>query len=131
MDSKCPFCGTNDFDRCPNIVEASTCLNFKSHPYYKEPATIVTNTRDLRHEIEEGKFKPAAVLTGGSSGYYKLPPGATDLLDLIEHKSMSFGLGNIFKACYRLGEKSGTTKKYDLEKIIFFAQRELDRVAKD
>ena len=73
--------------------------------------------------------KGEPVLTGGSSDYYKIPVGATDLLDLIEAKNMSFGLGNIFKACYRLGEKSGTTRKYDLEKIIFFAQRELDRVS--
>jgi len=65
---------------------------------------------------------------GGSSSYYKIPEGATDLLDLIEHKNMEFGIGNIFKACYRLGEKDGTTARYDLNKIIFFAQRELDRL---
>lgn len=64
-------------------------------------------------------------LTGGSSDYYKFPAGATEIMDLIEHKQMSFALGNIFKACYRLGDKAGTTRKYDLEKIIFFAQREL------
>ncbi len=41
---------------------------------------------------------------------------------------MEFGIGNIFKACYRLGEKDGTSARYDLNKIIFFAQRELDRL---
>lgn len=65
---------------------------------------------------------------GGSSSYYSIPAGARDLLDLIEHKRMEFGLGNIFKAVYRLGEKDGTTARYDLNKIIFFAQRELDRM---
>lgn len=68
---------------------------------------------------------------GGSSSYYLIPNGARDLLDLIEHKRMEFGIGNIFKACYRLGEKDGTSKRYDLNKIIFFAQRELDRLPKD
>ncbi|WP_457660104.1 hypothetical protein [Sinorhizobium medicae] len=38
---------------------------------------------------------------------------------LIEHKRMEFGVGNIFKACYRLGEKDGTSKHFDLNKIIF------------
>ena len=65
---------------------------------------------------------------GGSSSYYKIPEGSKDLLDLIEHKKMQFGRANIFKACYRLGEKDGTTDRYDLNKIIFFAQRELDRL---
>ena len=60
---------------------------------------------------------------GSSTDYYALPAEATDLLDLIEHKKMSFALGNIFKACYRLGEKHGTDLTYDLNKIIFFAER--------
>ncbi|WP_179295903.1 hypothetical protein [Mesorhizobium sp. WSM4312] len=47
-------------------------------------------------------------------------------MDLIEHKRMGFSIGNIFKACYRLGSKDGTTRAYDLRKIIYFAQRELD-----
>lgn len=64
-------------------------------------------------------------ITGGSSDYYKLPDGATELQDLIEHKKMSFGLGNIFKAVYRLGEKPTVDEVYDLEKIIWFAQRRL------
>lgn len=60
---------------------------------------------------------------GGSSEYYQLPTGSYELNDLIEHKNMSFALGNIFKACYRLGEKQGTDRDYDLNKIIYFANR--------
>lgn len=62
---------------------------------------------------------------GGSSSYYNIPDYAVDLGDLIEAKKMSFNIGNIFKACYRFGEKDGTSKRYDLKKIIYFAQREL------
>ncbi len=62
-------------------------------------------------------------VTGGSSEYYKLPPGATDLMDIIEFRKMSFAEGNIFKAVYRLGSKYGTSRNYDLEKIIWFANR--------
>ena len=36
---------------------------------------------------------------------------------------MNFALGNIFKACYRFGEKDGAEKIYDLNKIIYFAER--------
>lgn len=62
---------------------------------------------------------------GGSTEYYSLPEGATELNDLIEHKGMSFAQGNIFKAAYRLGEKDGTSRAYDLRKIIYFAERML------
>ena len=49
---------------------------------------------------------------GGSTKYYDIPEGAKDLQDLIEHKNMSFGLANIFKACYRFGEKEGNDLEY-------------------
>lgn len=60
---------------------------------------------------------------GGSTSYYELPAGATELNDLIEHKRMSFALGNIFKACYRFGEKDAASRLYDINKIIYFAER--------
>jgi len=60
---------------------------------------------------------------GGSTSYYGIPEGASELNDLIEHKGMSFALGNIFKACYRFGEKDEASRMYDLNKIIFFAER--------
>lgn len=67
---------------------------------------------------------------GWSSDYYELPPDATELQDLIEHKQMNFSVGNIFKAAYRLGEKRGTDELYDLNKILWFAQREKNRILK-
>ena len=128
MDSKCLYCGCYDLDRCSSIVEAQQCSSFKTNEFYKyKPGDVVELPKYPSpggYPIED-KRPP---LTGGSSDYYKIPVGATDLLDLIEHKGMSFGLGNIFKACYRLGEKVGTSRKYDLEKIIFFANRELERI---
>lgn len=68
---------------------------------------------------------------GGSTSYYAIPDYAQDLQDLIEFKRMEFGLGNIFKACYRFGDKDGTSKRYDLNKIIFFARRELARLDRE
>ena len=65
---------------------------------------------------------------GGSTSYYELPEGASELQDLIEHKEMNFAVGNMFKACYRLGQKQGGDAEYDLKKIIWFAERELARM---
>lgn len=67
---------------------------------------------------------------GGSTDYYKLPPGAKDLQDLIEAKEMNFSEGNMFKAVYRLRKKHAD-RSYDLNKIIWFANRELQRIGKD
>jgi len=60
---------------------------------------------------------------GDSTEYYKLPTGAMELADLIDAKDMCFNRANIFKACYRLGEKEGVDIEYDINKIIFFANR--------
>jgi len=59
---------------------------------------------------------------GGSTGYYALPDHATELRHLISHKGMSKSRGDIFKACYRLGEKDGADILYDLNKIKFFVE---------
>lgn len=58
---------------------------------------------------------------GGTTSYYQLPAHAKELGDLIEAKDMDFNLGNIFKACYRLGEKNDPA--YEINKIIWFAAR--------
>lgn len=63
---------------------------------------------------------------GGSTGYYNIPKWAEDIGDLIHYKQMGFNVGNIFKACFRLDDKEGTDRRYDLNKMIFFAQRELE-----
>lgn len=57
---------------------------------------------------------------GLSTDYYKIPPHATELRHLISYKNMSKSRGDIFKACYRLGEKEGVDLLYDLNKMRFF-----------
>lgn len=54
---------------------------------------------------------------GGKTSYYELPDHASELRHLISHKGMSKARGDIFKACYRMGEKSGSSILYDLNKI--------------
>ncbi len=57
---------------------------------------------------------------GGPTSYYELPEHATELRHVISAKGMSFARGNMFKALYRLGEKSGTSVEYDLNKLQLF-----------
>jgi hypothetical protein len=80
--------------------------------------------------VQEVKELPVKKLTGGSSKYYQLPEGCKELQDLIEYKNMNFSIANIFKAAYRLGNKPGTDEIYDLEKIVWFANREIERKKK-
>ena len=65
---------------------------------------------------------------GGSTDYYKLPSNSIDLQDLIEFKQMNFSQANIFKAIYRGGNQDHSDYERDLNKIIWFANRELKRV---
>ena len=68
---------------------------------------------------------------GWSTSYYELPPGAAELQDLIEYREMNFSVGNIFKACYRLGRKDGATTLYDLNKIKWYVEREIIRLERE
>lgn len=68
-------------------------------------------------EIEEEKLVTS---DGGSTSYYELPEHATELRHLISAKGMSKSRGDIFKACYRLGQKQGADVAYDLKKMKFF-----------
>ncbi len=68
---------------------------------------------------------------GGTTDYYAVPSSVSTLQDLIELKSMNFAQGNIFKAVYRLNDPHHSDAIRDLNKIIWFAQRELSRLQKD
>jgi hypothetical protein len=101
--------------------------------FSEEPGTLYYPKRGKVTEWDKGGLPltrewTAKVNTGWSSSYYELPENAEELQDLIEFKNMNFALGNIFKACYRMGDKAGTSEVYDLNKIIFYAERELRRI---
>ena len=67
--------------------------------------------------------------TGGSTPQqYGIPENAKDLQDLIEYRNMNFAIGNIFKACYRLGMKEDVSVEYDLNKMKWFIEREINRI---
>lgn len=65
---------------------------------------------------------------GSSADYYKLPPKATQLQDLISHRDMNAQIGEIFRACYRYGLASHSDKLRDAKKMMFYAAAEIDRL---
>lgn len=99
-------------------------------PGFNRHMDEVKKTLDHHGEmIGKMSFSNAEVAPGGSTpSLYSLPEGAKELQDLIEHRNMNFAVGNIFKACFRLGQKDGVDASYDLRKVLFFAERELRRV---
>jgi len=64
---------------------------------------------------------------GGSTDYYKFDPSWIECADVIEARGMNYNLGNIFKSafCFNTGRHSGTDPVRELNKIIYFAKREL------
>jgi len=60
---------------------------------------------------------------GGSTSYYNLPEGATELSDLIYHKKMNHSIGESFCAIYRLNDNGEYAR--NIRKAIFYLQLEL------
>lgn len=81
---------------------------------------------DTEWKVREAQTAQDEKPGGSCPSQYAIPDGATELQDLIEHREMNFAVGNMFKACYRLGLKNEAA--YELRKIIWFARRELARI---
>lgn len=65
---------------------------------------------------------------GSTASYYKLPPGATELQDLISYRNMNAQIGEIFRACYRMGLVAHSDELRDARKILFYAKAEVARL---
>ena len=70
---------------------------------------------------------------GGSTDYYKFKPYWKECQDIIEDRELNFAQGNIFKSafCFNVGRHDATNYVRELNKIIYFANRELERVKND
>jgi len=69
---------------------------------------------------------------GGKTDYYDFDDDWKQCQDVIEGRNMNFSQGNIFKACFCFNTErhKGTSYERELNKIIFFAQKELGRIKK-
>ena len=66
---------------------------------------------------------------GGSTNYYELPKGATELRHLIRHKKMSHSIGEIFCAVYRLNDNGEYLR--NLKKAKFYIDSEIEEYEKE
>ena len=115
----------NTLDK-PSEMEILASMEMGGEPSKEKPGLYLDIDAEDYPNLTFGKIDRQAKQGGGSNPQqYGLPPGATELQDLIEHREMNFAVGNMFKACYRKGTCSHSDWKRDLEKIIWFAKREL------
>ena len=74
-----------------------------------------------------------ALNNGGTTDYYQIDPKWKQAQDIIEARDMNFSQGNILKSafCFNTKRHSGTSYERELNKIIWFCKRELERLSKD
>ena len=70
---------------------------------------------------------------GGSTDYYKFKENWKECADIIEDREMNYNQGNIFKSafCFNIGRHNATDYERELNKIVYFANRELKRIEKE
>ena len=132
--------GSGADDTRKELNEVVKATDEQAEYYVKEPSGDVTRRPDGWTPADEVIFTPDFKVgnnidevddTGGSTpSQYGLPDNAKDLQDLIEHRDMNFAIGNIFKACYRMNNCGHSDLIRDVNKILWFANRELDRLGK-
>lgn len=88
------------------------------------------NCGELIENIEINEVKNDSHNNGGDTDYYDFKSPWKECQDIIEDRKMNFSQGNIFKVgfCFNTGRHIGTNYERDLNKIIFFAKRELERI---
>ena len=113
---KCPECNSSDIstDRRPdgNSICISCGYNARASCFIGD--TIVDNSKN----------------NGGETDYYKIEPEWNTHQDVIEAREMNYAQGNIYKvACtFNTGRHKATNYERELNKIIWFAKRELERI---
>ena len=101
--------------------------------YIYIPKFKVNDCEKSKKSLEEDpQDKEKGHNNGGSTDYYKILD-YKDLQDIIEARNMNFAQGNILKAafCFNVGRHEGTSYERELNKIIYFAERELKRIKND
>ena len=132
VNTKCTTCGKNcsygsrlNVNHKTKTWECPTCGNWS--PNEVKPTTI-----DEAFEVIE-RGKQGAKNNGGETDYYAIKPEWTTHQDVIEARKMNYAQGNIYKvACtFNIGRHTGTDYERELNKIVYFANRELERIKND
>lgn len=111
--------------------------NYKSTYSNKElakgPKHRFTNSNHTPLSSTSEPLNDTSINNGGQTDYYDINPEWTTFQDVIEAREMNYAQGNIFKvACtFNIGRHSATDYERELNKIIFFTQRELQRIKRE
>jgi hypothetical protein len=65
---------------------------------------------------------------GSTASYYEVPPGFSQLQQLISYKNMNAQMGEIFRATYRYGQVAHSDQLRDIRKIAYYAKAEEERL---
>lgn len=98
--------------------------NYKS--LFQTEAWKSYQSEGLDKPTEIAATEDESINNGGPTQYYDLPKDVKDIQDVIELKKMDWNIANIFKACYRMGSQNHSSTERDLNKIIYFAKRQLE-----
>lgn len=125
----CNKCGTLNTENIRCNCANKTLLDLSPiGPEFREETFESTGQYLADADIAFIKLGTSPAEKGGSTSYYDLPPNPTTLQDLIEHRNMNGSIKDIFKACYRLGQKDGMTDIDDVTKMAYYSLRELGRL---
>lgn len=152
---QCKYCDIPMYPRGDSVFECKSCMHTEDQ-LNKIDLTVMNYSNKGLIKGEEPKFiEPENFLdprnkqcdidneselilghenssnnNGGKTDYYNIKKEWKIFQDVIEDRKMNYAQGNIFKvACtFNIGRHSGTTEERELNKIIFFAERELKRL---
>ena len=86
----------------------------------KKPSKIVESVKQVKQALEVLGIKNDLV---NSPPHYKT--GGIETIDFIEAKDLNYRLGNVVKYVSRAGKKVGSNPVQDLEKALFYLNREI------
>ena len=87
-------------------------------------------TREIINTMNNNVTKTSGVSDGTTADYYKLPAGASELQHLISFLNLNAQMGEIMRSAYRYGKASHSDCLRDINKIIFYAKAEKERLEK-
>lgn len=116
----CISCG-HTINKLYNNAGLLRTTEFDSHD-------LVKMTSDEHDELTD-----QSINNGGATSYYDLDPEWTTAMDIVEARELNYSQGNILKVAITLNtdRHSGTTYERELNKLIYFANRELARISNE
>ncbi len=113
--------------KCPNCINGTEFITERTPDGNTECVSCHYTGKTIEFQDEAA----SSLNNGGSTDYYQLKPEWKDCLDIVEARNMNYSQGNILKSAFtfNIGRHDGTNYERELNKIIFFAEREKKRIS--